>query len=94
MKRIGLLGMLLLIFQGKINAQDFTDETGNLPQLQMSIIAWGDYDGDGDLDLYLSGQDSNYNQTGKLYRNDNGTLTEVTGTGLPALTLGKAVWVD
>jgi hypothetical protein len=35
-----------------------------------SSVAWGDYDGDGDLDLALG----NYGNNG-LYRNDNGLLT-------------------
>ena len=34
-------------------------------------IAWGDYDGDGELDLAVG----NYGQPIRLYHNDNGTLT-------------------
>lgn len=37
-------------------------------------VSWGDYDNDGDQDLYLS----NFNQPNRLYRNDgNGTFTDV-----------------
>ena len=38
---------------------------------------WGDYDNDGDPDLYVS----NYNAENRLYRNDgDGTFTDVAGT--------------
>jgi len=37
-------------------------------------VSWGDYDNDGDQDLYLS----NFNQPNRLYRNDgDGTFTDV-----------------
>jgi len=36
--------------------------------------AWGDYDGDGDFDLFVSGCDS----YGALYRNDGGSFTDVS----------------
>ncbi|RMH61741.1 MAG: T9SS C-terminal target domain-containing protein [Calditrichaeota bacterium] len=41
---------------------------------------WLDYDGDGDLDLYIAiaGDDSNVAQPNELFRNDNGTLVQVT----------------
>ncbi len=38
-------------------------------------VAWGDIDGDGDHDLYLS----NWAGPNKLFRNDNGILSDITG---------------
>jgi YVTN family beta-propeller protein len=54
--------------------------------------AWGDYDGDGDLDLYLS----NYGTANKLFRNDGtGTFTDVTSGPLGDTGNGQgAAWGD
>jgi hypothetical protein len=38
-------------------------------------VAWGDYDGDGDPDLYVS----NLGEANRLYRNDGGTFVDVAG---------------
>ena len=40
------------------------------------MATWGDYDGDGDLDLYLG----NRNETNVLYRNDGSTFTDISET--------------
>jgi hypothetical protein len=56
--------------------------------------AWGDYDNDGDLDLFVS-SDSNYPSL--LYRNDgNGTFSDVAPTaGLTVTGIGRGVaWGD
>ena len=56
-----------------------------LPEDTGSGIAWGDVDGDGDLDLYvvgfpgrLSGEEPQGGAS-HLYRNDGGTFTDTTG---------------
>lgn len=43
--------------------------SGNLNRARS--VAWGDYDGDGDLDLMVG----NFSDSNALYRNDNGILT-------------------
>jgi hypothetical protein len=50
--------------------------------------SWADYDGDGDLDLLVTGPDCPV-----LYQNDGGTWNEVL-TGLPCVSSGRAVWGD
>ena len=74
--------------------QNFVDATGSLPQLTYGISAWGDYDGDGDLDLYFSGNLTANSHGGGLYENDNGTFTLVTASGLSLYYIGAAQWGD
>ncbi len=76
-------------------AQNFTDVTGSLPQLQNGISAWGDYDGDGDLDLFFTGRNPvNNHIEGGLFENNSGVFTLLNGTGLPLVELGEADWAD
>lgn len=53
--------------------------------------AWGDYNGDGWDDLFVS----NSTSESKLYRNDQGTLTEATkAAGLPSFLNSSAYFID
>jgi hypothetical protein len=55
-----------------------------------SGLAWVDYDGDGDLDLYVVNEGDN-----KLLRNDGGTFADATSSPLDDYRIGRsAAWGD
>lgn len=88
---------LLLKNNGNGTFRNVTQRSGILPLNNGRSLAWGDYDNDGDLDLFISrGTDEDpLKQT--LYRNNgNGTFTEVTDrAGLGALSNNRAAaWGD
>lgn len=56
--------------------------------------SWGDFDGDGGLDLVITGEDASGTPTTRLYRNEgNGTFSQV-GAGLTGVTGGSSSWGD
>ena len=68
----------------------------DLAALAHSDARWTDYDGDGDVDLIVSGStsaDLPYAPSTVLYRNDGGTLVP-SGIDLPALHSGTTRWAD
>jgi hypothetical protein len=75
---------------GAIRFTDVTDIAGvALPGLTTESVAWGDYDNDGDEDLYLTNDGRN-----RLFRNDGEDrftdVTSATGVGNPAFSVGAA----
>jgi predicted nucleotidyltransferase len=71
----------------------FTDIGAGLPGINLGTSAWVDYDNDGDLDIYFSGQSASGGLISGLYRNDNGVFTNINA-GLPGIINGSSDWGD
>ena len=70
-----------------------TDMASTIPGVYYSSVAWGDYDNDGDLDLFISGRTAASEIISRVYRNDNGTFTDIAA-GLTGLWISSAAWGD
>jgi len=75
------------------DAGNFTDIAAALTGVNLSSVAWGDYDNDGDLDILLTGQTPTYADIAKVYRNDAGTFTDVAAT-LTGVYYSSVAWGD
>ncbi len=93
----GIILLALLLSQPITpSAQTLSSASFALPGLWSSSTSWGDYDGDGDPDLVLTGLTGpadNCVPIARVYRNDNGSLTDI-GAGLEGVYLGAAAWGD
>lgn len=63
-----------------------------LPGIAHGEAVWVDYDGDGDLDVFLAGVQQNQSAVARLYRNDLVAFTAVAD--LEGLAFASANWAD
>lgn len=75
-------------------AGTFTDINANLPPIYLGKAAWGDYDGDGDLDVAISGFQATGNSITRVYRNDNGVFTLDLNQNMVSLRYSNVAWGD
>ena len=102
----GLLRLLLLsglcvclCAPATARAQSLQDSGADLPGIWAGQAKWGDYDGDGDLDLALIGEtlpDSLCTRIARVFRNDSGLLVEDVGQTerLSGVYFGDLGWAD
>jgi len=76
-----------------LNAQLFLDIDAGLTGLGRSEVEWADYDNDGDLDVLVSGLDQDDVLYTLIYRNDEGTFTDIQAA-LPGMKEVQADWGD
>ena len=72
----------------------FVNADAGLTPLSPSSVDWGDYDGDGDLDLVMTGTTVENTPVTRVYRNDGNDTFSPVDTGLPGLYLSTGRWGD
>jgi hypothetical protein len=70
----------------------FSTTAANLIGVRHSTVAWRDYNGDGQIDLLVAG-DNGAQPVTKLYRNNHGSFSD-SGLVLPGIQNGAAAWGD
>ncbi|MEQ8777003.1 MAG: LamG-like jellyroll fold domain-containing protein [Marinoscillum sp.] len=71
----------------------FTDIGASLTGVYEGSLDWGDYDGDGDLDLFATGFNDGGSRTASLYQNNAGTFSDVGGS-FQGVSYSEADWGD
>jgi hypothetical protein len=84
---------LLLISSGTAAGQLFTEIDPGLAKPPNPCVIWGDYDGDGDLDVLVAGAGKQDVAFTTIYNNAGGVFTN-SGINLLGLSRASAAWGD
>ncbi len=88
-----LICLVALLVPAASHAQ-FVDIGAPIPDMTGGSSVWGDYDNDGDLDIFICGIDaSGILSHTSVFRNDAGSFIEVS-VGLPNPTFANGNWAD
>ena len=90
-----LILVLSLRLIGSLHAQEFTELEAGLKEVSSGALDWGDYDNDNDLDLVISGYntDDHSEISTRIYTN-NGDETFSEALLLDSIYKGSLDWVD
>ena len=75
-------------------AQTFTDINADLTGVLGCVVAWCDYDNDGDLDILITGEDSPFHLIAKIYRNDGNEVFTDINANVDGFVGGSVAWGD
>jgi hypothetical protein len=75
------------------NNDNFSHFKTNIPDVYLSAVSWGDYDNDGDEDLFITGETRDNKLYASIYRN-NRTYFSKINTGIIPVRNGSADWGD
>ena len=77
------------------NGGTFTEVTGTpFDGVESGSIAFADVDGDMDMDVLITGNNASFTPSAKLYTNNGGTFTEVTGTPFTGVANSSIAFAD
>jgi len=74
-------------------AQAFEEATFGFPAVRWPSVAWGDYDGDGRLDILLAGMPTPSNRIAQIWHNTGSGFSNIDA-GLPGVDTPTALWCD
>ncbi|MBC7694820.1 MAG: VCBS repeat-containing protein [Burkholderiales bacterium] len=93
MKKVVFIFFFLLIYR-LLNSQTFININASLDVTILAGVDWGDYDNDGDLDLFISGYTTGAGESTVIYENKNGVFVKSSPTGLTNFGDCDLMWND